>query len=75
MSVSIFTETITELIALENCTKDNFPLVFSDVELVVRESEANYDFLRRFLPKLEWSALVETAQSVSCPAPICGKGV
>jgi len=56
---------ITQADSVENCTKDNFPLVFSDVELVVRESEANYDFLRRFLPKLEWTALVETAQSVS----------
>lgn len=49
---------------LENCKKDNFPLAFSDVELVIRESEPNFDFLRRFLPKLEWNALVETAQSV-----------
>lgn len=51
----------------ENCNKDNFPLVFSDIELVIRESEANYDFLRRFLPKLDWNALVDTARSVRCP--------
>ena len=53
-----------ELTIIENCTKDNFPLVFSDVDLVIRESEANVDFLRRFLPKLDWPALVETARSV-----------
>jgi hypothetical protein len=49
----------------ENCTKDNFPLVFSDVELVIREAPENLDFLQRFLPKLDWSALVDTAASVS----------
>lgn len=47
-----------------NCTKDNFPLVFSDVELVVRTAELNPDFLRRFLPKLDWVALVDTARSL-----------
>lgn len=48
-----------------NCTKDNFPLAFSEVELVIRPAPENYDFLRRFLPKLEWNALVDTARSVS----------
>ncbi len=47
-----------------NCSKDNFPLVFSEVELVVREAELNTDFLRRFLPKLDWVALVDTARSL-----------
>lgn len=47
-----------------NCTKDNFPLPFSDVELVVRPAEPNLDFLRRFLPKLDWAALVDTARSL-----------
>ena len=53
-----------------NCNKDNFPLVFSEVELVIRPAPENYDFLRRFLPKLDWNALVDTARSVSsfCPA-------
>lgn len=32
---------------------------------MIRESEANVDFLRRFLPKLDWTALVDTARSVS----------
>ena len=50
---------------LGNCNKDNFPLVFSDVELVIRPAPENYDFLRRFLPKLEWNALIDTARSVS----------
>lgn len=47
-----------------NCTKDNFPLSFSEVELVVRPAEENLDFLRRFMPKLDWTALVDTARSL-----------
>ncbi|EKD03656.1 hypothetical protein A1Q2_02002 [Trichosporon asahii var. asahii CBS 8904] len=49
---------------VRNCNTNNFPLAFSDVELVVRPAEANYDFLRRFLPKLDWAALVDTARSL-----------
>ena len=53
------------LISSGNCTKDNFPLVFSDIELVIREAPENLDFIQRFLPKLDWPALVDTARSVS----------
>ncbi|RSH84403.1 uncharacterized protein EHS24_005923 [Apiotrichum porosum] len=49
---------------VRNCTKDNFPLAFADVELVVKPAEENLDFLRRFLPKLDWRALVDTARSL-----------
>ncbi|TXT10951.1 hypothetical protein VHUM_01702 [Vanrija humicola] len=49
---------------VRNCNKDNFPLAFADVDLVVREAEFNPDFLRRFLPKLDWPALVDTARSL-----------
>jgi multifunctional methyltransferase subunit TRM112 len=52
------------LTLLENCTKDNFPLVFENVELEVRPAEANLDFIKRFIPKLEWDALVQTARSI-----------
>lgn len=51
----------------ENCTKDNFPLVFSDVSLEIRptpDDSINLPFLRRFLPKLEYSALVSTARDL-----------
>lgn len=34
------------------------------MELVVRPAEPNLDFLRRFLPKLDWAALVDTARSL-----------
>ncbi|KAL7419705.1 hypothetical protein Q5752_005621 [Cryptotrichosporon argae] len=49
---------------VKNCTKDNFPLAFSDVELVVRPAPENLDFVRRFLPKLDWPALVDTARAL-----------
>ncbi|WVQ74533.1 hypothetical protein IAR50_004134 [Cryptococcus sp. DSM 104548] len=48
----------------KNCTKDNFPLVFSEVETVIREANFNPDFIQRFLPKLDWRALVDTARSL-----------
>ncbi|KIR28002.1 multifunctional methyltransferase subunit TRM112 [Cryptococcus deuterogattii 99/473] len=49
---------------VKNCTKDNFPLVFSEVELVERPAPINPDFIKRFLPKLDWKALVDTARSL-----------
>lgn len=42
----------------------NFPLVFRDAEVTIREAEFNPDFLRGFLPKVEWSALVSSAQQL-----------
>jgi hypothetical protein len=38
--------------------------VFENVELEVRPAEANLDFIKRFIPKLEWDALVQTARSI-----------
>ena len=50
---------------VKNCTTNNFPLVFQDVsDVVVREAEYNPDFLRGFLPKIEWGALVGAARQV-----------
>ncbi|KAK8861481.1 hypothetical protein IAR55_002302 [Kwoniella newhampshirensis] len=49
---------------VKNCTKDNFPLAFSDVELVIRPAPENLEFINRFLPKLDWKALVDTARSL-----------
>ncbi|OCF34737.1 multifunctional methyltransferase subunit TRM112 [Kwoniella heveanensis CBS 569] len=49
---------------VKNCTKDNFPLVFSEVELVIRPAPENLEFIQRFLPKLDWTALVDTARSL-----------
>ena len=49
----------------KGCNANNFPLKFQNVQLEVREAELNADFLRGFLPKLEWQALVNTAREVA----------
>jgi hypothetical protein len=49
----------------KNCTTNNFPLVFQDVsDVVVREADFNAEFVRGFLPKIEWAALVGAARQV-----------
>ncbi|TFK20174.1 trm112 [Coprinopsis marcescibilis] len=49
---------------VKNCTVNNFPLEFKNVQLEIREAEFNPDFIRGFLPKLEWKALVDTARQL-----------
>ena len=49
----------------KGCTSNNFPLTFKDVQVEHREAEFNSDFLKGFLPKLEWPALVNAAKQVS----------
>jgi hypothetical protein len=49
----------------KDCNTNNFPLEFKDVQLEIREAEFNPEFLKGFLPKLEWKALVDTAIQVS----------
>jgi len=49
---------------VKDCNSNNFPLQFQDVQLEVREAEFNADFLRGFMPKLEWKALADTATQV-----------
>lgn len=48
----------------KDCNTNNFPLEFKDVQLEIRESDFNPDFLKGFMPKIEWKALVETARQV-----------
>jgi len=48
----------------KGCNANNFPLKFQNVQLEVREAEFNADFLRGFLPKLEWQALINTAKEL-----------
>ena len=38
----------------KDCNTNNFPLEFKDVQLEIREAEFNPEFLKGFLPKLEW---------------------
>lgn len=51
----------------KSCTSSpaNFPLDLKDVEIVLREAEFNEGFLKGFMPKIEWQALVDAAKQVS----------
>jgi multifunctional methyltransferase subunit TRM112 len=49
----------------KKCDTNNFPLKFKDAKVEVREADFNGDFLRNFMPKIEWQALVDTARDVS----------
>jgi multifunctional methyltransferase subunit TRM112 len=49
---------------VKGCTSNNFPLKFKDVLVELKEAEFNPDFLRGFMPKIEWSALVDAARQV-----------
>ncbi|KIY50815.1 Trm112p-domain-containing protein [Fistulina hepatica ATCC 64428] len=48
----------------KGCTTNNFPLQLKDVEIKMREAEFNAEFLKGFMPKLEWKALVDTAREL-----------
>ena len=53
----------------KGCTTNNFPLQFQDAAVELREAEFNADFLRGFLPRLEWAALVDAARQVRFTFP------
>ncbi|KAA1476382.1 Trm112p-domain-containing protein [Dentipellis sp. KUC8613] len=48
----------------KNCNTNNFPLQLQDVQVALREAEFNPDFLRGFLPRIEWPALVGAARQL-----------
>jgi len=48
----------------KGCTTNNFPLQFKDVSVELREAEFNPDFLKGFLPRIEWKALVDAARQL-----------
>ena len=56
---------------VKNCNSNNFPLEFKDVQIELREAEFNPDFLKGFLPKIEWEALVNAARQVRTCCPKC----
>jgi multifunctional methyltransferase subunit TRM112 len=51
---------------VKGCNANNFPLELKDVQVELREAEFNPDFLRGFMPKIEWQALVGAAKQVLC---------
>ncbi|PCH34624.1 Trm112p-domain-containing protein [Wolfiporia cocos MD-104 SS10] len=48
----------------KGCTSNNFPLQFKDIQVELREAEFNSDFLRGFLPRIEWAALVDASRQL-----------
>ncbi|KAJ3748737.1 Trm112p-domain-containing protein [Lentinula detonsa] len=49
---------------VKGCTSNNFPLQLQNVQIELRDADFNADFLKTFLPKLEWKALVESAKEL-----------
>ncbi|KAI0641722.1 Trm112p-domain-containing protein [Trametes meyenii] len=48
----------------KGCTTNNFPLLFQDATVELREAEYSPDFLNGFLPRIEWAALVAAAHQL-----------
>ncbi|KAG8770694.1 hypothetical protein FRC12_004100 [Ceratobasidium sp. 428] len=48
----------------KGCTSNNFPLRFKDAQIAIQEAEYNPAFLTKFMPRLDWSALVSTAKEL-----------
>ena len=48
----------------KGCTSNNFPLQLKDVQVALREAEFNPEFIRGFMPKVEWNALVDAARQL-----------
>lgn len=49
---------------VKGCTSNNFPLSLSEAEIVQREAEFNGDFMRAYLCKLDYAALLATVNEV-----------
>ena len=48
----------------KGCTTNNFPLKLTNVKLALQETDFNPDFLRGFLPRIEWDALIQASREV-----------
>lgn len=48
----------------KGCTSNNFPLQLKDVTVEMREADFNADFVKGFMPRIEWAALVNAAREV-----------
>ncbi|KAH9985223.1 Trm112p-domain-containing protein [Russula vinacea] len=48
----------------KGCTSNNFPLKLTNVTLALREADFNPDFLRGFLPRIEWDALIQASREI-----------
>jgi multifunctional methyltransferase subunit TRM112 len=50
---------------VKGCSTNNFPLKLTNVKLALREADFNPDFLRGFLPRIEWDALIQASREVT----------
>ena len=48
----------------KGCNSNNFPLRFKNAKVEIHEMEFHEDFVRAFIPRLDWSALVGAAKQV-----------
>ncbi|KAF9814265.1 hypothetical protein IEO21_05204 [Rhodonia placenta] len=48
----------------KGCTSNNFPLQLKDVQIELRDAEYNAEFLRGFISRIEWPALVDAARQL-----------
>lgn len=46
------------------CAANNFPPKLTNVKLALGEADFNPDFLRGFLPRIEWDALIQASREV-----------
>ena len=49
---------------VKGCESNNFPLAFKDAQIEIRETDFNSEFLRGFMPKIEWHALTGASRQV-----------
>lgn len=54
--------------AVRECAKTSnaFPLQYTDLTLVRQEADFDPEFILNILPRLDWPALVQVAEEVSC---------
>jgi multifunctional methyltransferase subunit TRM112 len=48
----------------KGCNSNNFPLKLRDVQVATRDADFSEPFLRGFIPRLEWTALVDAARQL-----------
>ena len=49
---------------VRNCTASNFPLRILDAEIDHKDTEYNADFMRAYINKIHWDALLKTVQEL-----------
>lgn len=63
--------------AVRECAKTSnaFPLQYTNLTLVRQETDFDPEFILNILPRLDWPALVQVAEEVSCILCSFGAGL